>query len=629
MGTVYALLVGIDDYPDPLHAALRGCVNDIRAVRVWLDERLETPLSIVELPNDKATSESVVAGIRDHLGQAGPDDVALLWYSGHGTELEIADPAHEFIEATGRCQALVCFDGPLLDKELGALLDAVSATGAHTVAVLDCCFAGGATKAASDLTARFVPPDPSWRTRDGAACAVAADSSGPSRHVLLAASQVHEQAYEDEFAGDAHGLFTHGLLHALRAAAPGASYRDVLAAAYGRVRAATDYQHPLVQPTEPGGAADRPVLGGAIARPRGPHLLRYGRRHGWEVDCGRAHGLPAGAGGTEFTVVGDAGTAAGQAVVRAERVEPARTLVRPLDDEPDRDRAHPVALSALALAPCAVTVEGGDPALSAAIAARPLLRLAEHGALGADLGFRVAVEDGVAQVLRRDGSLAVAPLPPERVPDCLAHLARWHTLRDLENPASALTSHVDVEIHAWSGERVLPDGGGEFVRAYAEPEPGFEPQVSIRIVNRSQVRLWCVLIDLTDSYAAHTALYPGHFVGAGRTGFALDGEPIQLSLPASRPVVPGASVCDWLKLVVAEGELSTVPFHLDPWDPYAPVGARGADPVTATGVLRLTGPAGTKDLGAARSSPGHWATRTFALRTVVPDRPSGVSGPGG
>ena len=40
MGTIYALLVGIDDYPAPV-PKLRGCVNDIKGMREYLEARID------------------------------------------------------------------------------------------------------------------------------------------------------------------------------------------------------------------------------------------------------------------------------------------------------------------------------------------------------------------------------------------------------------------------------------------------------------------------------------------------------------------------------------------------------------------------------------------------------------
>ncbi|WP_406342762.1 caspase family protein [Streptomyces sp. NBC_00648] len=632
MRMIYTLLVGIDAYSGTGHARLSGCVNDVLAARRALEHRVGDRLSVRTLLDGEATTAAVESALRDHLGQAGPDDTALLWFSGHGTELALGTAEELAVEATGRSQALVCVDGALPDKRLGALLDGLAAGGAHVAAVLDCCFSGGGTREhGSGVSARFTPPDPSWRP-----VAAPRDAGGPQRapgHVLLAASRLNQLSYEadyepDDEAGRApgepaplvrRGVFTHALLGALRTAGPDATYRELLAAAHARVRRARFEQHPVLFPADAGGIADTPFLGGAPRTPS-PHLLRFGA-DGWEVDCGRVHGLPGGP-GTEFTATGPGGGALAARTVLADR-----TLVEPAGWTPAAGRVHPVALTATPLPSAAVTAvgpEGFAKSLADHLTSPVVRPVTGPEGESAGLLFRVEAHgDGQARVLRRDGSPFVAPLPlydpadTARVADCLTHLAHWHGIRDLEARTSPLRGHVRVEVVPWGDEGagpLVPDGNGEIVRAYDGPR---EPWVSIRLRNVGDRPLWCVLLDLNDRYAINSALFPGHFIAPGHTGYALDNQPVQLSLPATREPRPGAYARDWLKLIVAEGELNTVPFRLGAWDPYGP-GARGG--AAHDGVLRLAGP-GRRDVGAATAAgPGQWATRTIALRTVVPGR---------
>nr|BBJ51143.1 hypothetical protein SAVMC3_37720 [Streptomyces avermitilis] len=184
MGTIHALLVGIDDYPSQTATPLRGAVTDVEEAARLVTELVGERADLLFLRDGEATVAAVEDAVVRQLGAAGPGDTALLWFSGHGTQ-QRATGADLLIEATGQNQALVCVDGPLLDKRLGALLERVAEGGAHVVAVLDCCYAGGGTRAGV-LTPRFAPPSPDWDwgegeggAETGARAGISGRTSGP------------------------------------------------------------------------------------------------------------------------------------------------------------------------------------------------------------------------------------------------------------------------------------------------------------------------------------------------------------------------------------------------------------------------------------------------------------------
>ncbi|MDT0393225.1 MULTISPECIES: caspase family protein [Streptomyces] len=611
MRTLNALFVGIDDYPV---APLRGCVNDVREAEAWLRRQGHVASDIRRLHDGDATLAAVRAGIEQHLGRSGPGDTALLWFSGHGTE----EPTDAPWEGTGRSQALVCHDSlgdggpPLWDTELGALLDGIAARGAHVVAVLDCCHSGGATR--TGATVRAVPWRPWWsRTapggRDGG-------SQGPlpRRHTLLAACRPQERAHENVLDGQTRGYFSHALLEALGKLGPSATYGGLHALAGERVRRLTSLQHPELR-----GGEDRLFLSGGRV-PGSPFLLRH-TAAGWEVDCGAAHGLRAA--GAEFTLLDGDGTPRTVAV-REVRTESA--LVDPVDWRPqpgDRDAVFGVTPSALAFPPAAVSLTG-DPGvvrlIEAAVAGAPMLSTAATATGGVPL--RVDAGPGLARVSGGAGR-ELPPLPvrspadADRVVDCLTHLARWQRLRDLVNPDPWLSSLVRITVESTGVGTVRHSADGEIVCSYtADHRP---PQVMVGVHNDSDRPLWCVLLDLTDSHASSVGLYDGDFVGAGHTGRARRGQPVWLYLPPGRAVVPGAFTRDWLKVIVAETELNTAPFVLDPWSPgVSPAARTGGEPGAAAGLLRLTAPPGGRDAGGPPQGPGRWGTAQVRLRTEVP-----------
>jgi len=127
--TIYSLLVAIDDYPSPI-PKLRGCVNDIDAFATYLSKRVAkdkgVSLKLKTLKNGEATHAAVVDAFRGHVGQATKGDVALFYYSGHGSQ-EQAPEEFWKLEPDHLDETLVCFDSrnpgswDLADKEMAKL----------------------------------------------------------------------------------------------------------------------------------------------------------------------------------------------------------------------------------------------------------------------------------------------------------------------------------------------------------------------------------------------------------------------------------------------------------------------------------------------------------------------------
>ena len=176
--TYHVLLIGIDAYQS---RPLKGCVQDIDSIQRLLIDRAGVPASAITrlvsphpayVPDTTvaaraATLENIVAALAE-LGsdRVGPNDRVFVYYSGHGTRLEVADPSQSAFRgvATRYREALVPVDGGLagptvlFDHELNALLaNIIRRTRAVTV-VLDCCHSGGATRSLdqSATNTRFI-----------------------------------------------------------------------------------------------------------------------------------------------------------------------------------------------------------------------------------------------------------------------------------------------------------------------------------------------------------------------------------------------------------------------------------------------------------------------------------------
>src|SRR5829696_2406345 len=349
-GRLYALLVGIDAYPTPI-PALSGCVNDVTDFARVLRQRVsEDGLELVMLTDAQATRSAVTERLCEHLGRAGPSDVALFYYSGHGSQQATPEELWS-IEPDHRNETLVCVDSrsagswDLADKELAALLEQISASGCHTLVVLDCCHSGGGTRDAEEVV-RLAPPDDRPRpasTFIGVGGRTGSLPSAPNggvrgaahwtpagRHVLLAACRSSETAKEVTVTGRLRGAMSVALELALLGTDGRPTYRDVLRMVTSDVTRRVSNQHPQVE-TADATELDRPFLGGAIpATPRPLTLSRLAE--GWCIDSGAVHGVPEPIGDdtTELAVYPLTGETSGSPLATAAvtRVLPDRSLVR-------------------------------------------------------------------------------------------------------------------------------------------------------------------------------------------------------------------------------------------------------------------------------------------------------------
>ena len=127
-----ALVVGIDEYPT---AALNGCVNDAEAVRDLLERHSDgSPNFDVHLVT--APAETVTrASLKEHVSElfSQPNcDMALLYFSGHGTENDlggyiVTPDATKYDEGVSLTDVLTLANG---------------STAAERIIILDSCMSG-------------------------------------------------------------------------------------------------------------------------------------------------------------------------------------------------------------------------------------------------------------------------------------------------------------------------------------------------------------------------------------------------------------------------------------------------------------------------------------------------------
>ncbi len=253
--TLYALLVGINDYPAHINP-LNGCVPDVERITQYLHDREGSnyELKIVARLNEKATRVTVINDFKTHLAAAKSDDVVLFYFSGHGAQ-EDADPSVWTAEPNKKLEGLALFDSIpegfkncklLADKELRYLLMYITTHNErgesknetpHIVVITDCCHSGENTRGvnandglkerlitdtlgqrpwkdflfANDINPRLLATNPINRIFP------------LTPHVAMAACRANERAKETPFGG----VFTNNLMDILDRSQGVVTYRDL------------------------------------------------------------------------------------------------------------------------------------------------------------------------------------------------------------------------------------------------------------------------------------------------------------------------------------------------------------------------------------------------------------------
>jgi hypothetical protein len=134
---VFAVMVGISDYPGtgndlPLTA------EDARKLREALSRQGALAPQSVTLLDAQATRANLRQAFQQVAAAAGPNDLFLFFYSGHGNQVRGRVSA---TEPDGKDETIELYDGTMTDDEVAAMFEQVRAQTA--LLVLDSCFSGG------------------------------------------------------------------------------------------------------------------------------------------------------------------------------------------------------------------------------------------------------------------------------------------------------------------------------------------------------------------------------------------------------------------------------------------------------------------------------------------------------
>ncbi len=666
---LYALLVGIDKYPDSNHQ-LQGCVNDIAAVEEYLNERFdkkEYQLHLQTLKDNQATRKAVIDGFREHLCQAGQSDIVLFYYSGHGAQ-ELAPKEFWQLEPDHLNETLVCHDSrtqdgwDLADKELAKLIAEVAEKDPHITIIMDCCHSGSGTKDPLQETGiRRFPTDKRERPLDSFIFSLdelkqLSNSRDPEkhptgwkipkgRHVLLAACRDYETAKE-YYGGDKHrGSFSYFLMDTLSKANGKLTYRDLFGRTNAIIRCKIADQSPQL---EVNNLEDdnKFFLDGAIAERHPYFIVKNDLTYGWVIDGGAVHGVQPPKDG-ETTLLElfpfdaniddlrDPSKSVGTAKVTQVLSTQSQVDIQDVQSLTADSTSFKAVVTSLPLPPLGVYFEGDEAGVTLAHQA---LETAGFDGKQASPYVREEQEVGKAEfrlLCRHQQYLIVRPTDDRPLvaqidgytPDNakkaiqrLEHIARWMTIAELSNPlADIKAGDVEVEL-IFEGEKLSPS---KQMRVQYKHQNGKwqPPDFRLKLTNKSQKPRYCGLVNLSDSFAISAPFFEAGSVklNAGEEAFALSGEYFELTVPDELWEQGITEYKDIIKLIVSNNEFDARLLTQNKLDAPRPPATRGLKSVNQSSLDRLMNRTQNREIRPKSTAKyDDWYAEEITITTVRP-----------
>jgi len=528
MPRLYALLVGIDDYPLDV-GKLGGCLNDVDHFQEYLSGNFDKADVAIEILKDsEATRENIIRQFRTHLGKAREGDVAVFQYCGHGARWASAKEFRAFY-ADGKDEGLVCIDSrlpgrfDLADKELAVLVSEVAKNDPHLAVILDCCHSGSGTRGADafrGLKPRFTHAVATERPLDSYVDGYYANLKNKkvplfiptSKHILLAACERTQLAQES---ADKSGVFTSTLVEVLDKSGGNLTYADLFVRCRANVRSRADNQTPQFEVYNNFSSSSGFL--GRNASHAGRRFSVHFDEGSWQIECGAIHGIPT---DPEKTVAlalypeNDQGRLAGTATTVQVGAQKSELKLGFKSDQSVRFRAE---ITSLPVPPMLVFLNGDaeskaslQKALDNDGSLNVMLTDIEKGAR-----YALSFEDGnlllkqletallIQGVELKDSKPEYAAAPMLRI---LKQVAQWERSLVLQNLGtridSARVDFVFAEQLDDAQEHVYPPG--EVILDYANNGGQWKNiRGRLRARNRTQQTLHMVLVYFSKAYGIH------------------------------------------------------------------------------------------------------------------------------
>ncbi|MEC4817472.1 MAG: caspase family protein [Scytonema sp. PMC 1069.18] len=671
---IYALLVGIDNYPAPV-SLLQGCVNDVMAIEGYLRSRVKAEgwkLNLKTLKNEEATRQAIIDNFRQHLCQADSHDVALFYYSGHGSQ-EPAPPEFWHLEPDRLDETLVCYDSrlpggwDLADKELAKLISEVAQKNPHMTLILDCCHSGAGTRDPFQETAiRQYETDERLRPLDSFIFSpaeiknlIASDKQASGwklprgRHILFASCQNSETAKEYYADGEHRGAFCYFLTQSLKQIQGNLTYRDLFKRINALVRSKIKQQSPQLETIDTRDL-EQLFLGGAISDRHPYYTVYYNKLYGWAIDGGAVHGVPRRDGEetmhlalfpieTQGQSLRKLSNKVGEAEVTEVLPQLSKIRISGVTNL-NQEQTFKAVITSLPLPPKGVRFEGdteGVQQLQQALQTiednQPSLYVrqvsnsekAEFKVLARNNEYIITrPADGVPIVNYIQGYTQDSAI---KVIQRLEHITRWTNLSELSSPANSRIRSNAIEMEIYQGGNVLLDG--EIHLNYHQDDRGKwnKPAFQVKLKNTSDETLYCALLDLTEQFSINAGFFEAGCVKLepNQEAWALGGKSIRATIPQELWEQGITEYQDILKLIVCNDEFDATLLEQDKLDlPRQKYIQRTS---LRTGTLnRLMNRLQSRDLIADDEVEEYddWVTSQVVIKTIRPQETTSVPNSG-
>ncbi len=557
--TIHALFIAIDDYPIA-HHRLNGCVNDAECVITYLENNYPCEqLNIKRVFDKDATKAGVIASFA-HFKAAQPNDVCLLYYTGHGSQ---AAAPKEFLhlDPDGKLETMVCWDSrlqggrDLMDKELSYLIwEVTHEKDVQFTAIFDCCHSGTNTRAVGVASRQIKKPHPlpsfvkdfhghEHYTVNSTGTTVTPPSG---RHVHLAAADAKQTAKELKINGTTRGAFTYNLIQLLEQHNGQLSYREVIEHLDVRIGKLVSDQTPQLSSNE-SEDKNRWFLGEAPEKSATNYAVNFDPDLGrWFVNAGELHGIPT----RRLDQMIWAVTHDGQvSTVPTSSVTMDRSYLSGLDNLAT-DKSYLATVDRLPVAPVRLALVDGDEREGQAIISEkikdrpsPFYSLVNQGEeadywiRAIDNSLRLTLPGEDRPIFRRvheytNASATIFLTDTEAV-------AKFEHIRDIQNPMTTLgRNDFEIELYrisqpgAWRNDDECPaelvDWREEqvFRYDYDSSKQGKkrwqEPAFRMKVRNTSDRNLYFSAVNMGADYGITNKFLEGRELAPGQEVWLLD-----------------------------------------------------------------------------------------------------------